>query len=354
MECQSGSYCDREDQKCVSLPSECPAMPSAASKSCLCPSAIERCQDCRTETAPKPESVRLSSEKEKVDLCTDADLTTNCTSDETKEFPFLVLKYAEPITVKQVLVWHNREKFHRAQNLKVFVLPDETSLADHTLIDVAEENLLGSFKGPPEESQDHILFGDQCAPGIEGSVVVVQRDTLKWTEACPECLVLDLAEVVVKTGVPDNSDPSCSSVSTIPPKEITMSAPGTPVAVQGRVRIGGRSKNPWVLFEFEHTLEVKQVVLLPAAKVHVQDLKVFVGMNRPVFQPGELFMNDPVCGVYVPPEKVKYRDYFEIEESFTFKGKFQDSPPNDLIISTPKLAFRGPSKIPSHPVQSTG
>ena len=97
-------------------------------------------------------------------MCTDADLTTNCTSDKTKEFPFLVLKYAEPITVKQVLVWHNREKFHRAQNLKVFVLPDDKSLVAHTLIDMAEENLLGSFKGPPEDGQDHILLGDQCAP----------------------------------------------------------------------------------------------------------------------------------------------------------------------------------------------
>ena len=230
--------------------------------------------------------------------------------------------------MKQVLVWHNKDKFHRAQNLKVFVLPDEKSLVAHTLIDVAEENVLGGFKGPPEDSQDHILFGDQCAPGIEGSVVVVQRDTLKWGEACPECVVLDLAEVVVKTDVPDNSDPSCSSVSTIPPKRITMS--GRPTAAQDDGLLGGRSKNPWVLFEFEHTLEVKQVVLLPKGRPHVKDLKVFVGMNRPAFAPGEVFMNDPVCGVFVPPERAKFKDYFDIDESFTFKGKFQKSPTNYL------------------------
>ena len=223
LECQPGSYCDREDEKCVSLPSECPAMPSAASESCLCPSAIERCQDCRTETAAKPDSVRLSSEKEKADYCVDTDLTTNCTSEKTKQFPFLVLKYAKPITVKQVIIWHNRDNFHRTQNLKVFVLADDTGLVDHKLIDVAAENLLGNFTGPPEESQEYILFGDQCAPGIEGSVVVIQRDTLGWADACPECLALDLAEVVVKTNVSEDNDPSCSSVSTIPPKEITMS-----------------------------------------------------------------------------------------------------------------------------------
>ena len=329
LECQPGSYCDREEEKCVSLPSECPAMPSATSGSCLCPSAIERCQDCRTETAPKPDSVRLSSEgsaEEKADFCMDTDLTTNCTSEKTKEFPFFVLKYTEPITVKQVLVWHNREKFHRAQNLKVFVLPDDNGLTDHKLIEVAEANLLGSFNGPPEESQDYILFGDQCAPGIEGSVVVIQRDTLGWAEACPECLVLDLTEVVVKTKVPDSSDSSCSSVSTIPPKEITMAPPGKPY----NGLIGGKSKNPWVLLEFEHTIEVKQVVLYPEGKEVVKGIKVFVGMNRPEFQSGKLFMNDPVCGVYVPPVKAEYTDYFDIEESFTVKGKSKEFPLNYL------------------------
>ena len=325
IECQPSSYCDREGQKCTSLPSECPAMPSAASKSCLCPSAIERCQDCRTETAPTPESVRLSSEKEKADFCTDADLTTNCTSDETKEFPFLVLKYAEPITVKQVFVWYNGEKSHRAQNLKVFVLSDENSLQDDTLIEVDEEFLLGSFNGPPEDSQDYISFGDQCSPGIEGSVVVIQRDTLGWGVACPECLALDLAEVAVMTKVADNSDTSCSSVSIIPPKEITLSGP--PFGVFGSVSLGVYEKNPWVLFEFEDVIRVKEVVILPAAKHHVKDVKVFVGMQRPTVEEDskedKLFMNEPVCGEYIPPKKKEYRDFFEIEDSFTVKGKIQ-------------------------------
>ena len=317
VECQPDSYCDREEKKCKSLPSECPAMPSAASKECLCPSAIERCQDCRTDPAPKPSSVELSSEKEAADYCVDSDLTTNCMSDESKEFPSLVLKYAEPITVKQVLVWHNREKFHRAQNLKVFVFPDDGSLADHTLIGVAKENLLGSFDGPPEDTQDYILFGDKCGLGILGSVVVIQRDTLGWGVACPECLVLDLAEVVVKTNVSDNSDSACHSVSTITPKEITMS--GTPNGAW----VGGYGKNPWLLFEFAQTIEVKEVVLLPIHKLHVKDVKVFVGMDRPVFDQDELFMNDPVCGVYVPPRKREYDNYFKIETSFTFKGNLK-------------------------------
>ena len=294
-------------------------MPSPASKSCLCPGAIERCrQDCRTETAPKPTSVSLSSESERADYCVDTDLTTNCTSEENKEFPFLVLKYTEPITVKQVLVWHNKEKFHRAQNLKVFVLPDDTTLVDHTMTDAAEENILGSFYGPPEDTQDYILFGDKCAPGIEGSVVVIQRDTLGWGVACPECLVLDLAEVVVKTNVADHGKSSCTSVSTIRPKEITMSS--TPVGTW----IGGYGKNPWVLFEFAHTIEVKEVLLLPLHKLHVKDVKVFVGMDRPAFEQEELFMNDPVCGIYLPPVKREYKDYFGIERSFTVKGKFKE------------------------------
>ena len=323
LECQSGSFCDRENKKCVSLPSECPAMPSAASESCLCPTAMERCQqDCRTERAPKPDSVRLSSEEEKADNCIDIDLTTNCNSKDSKEFPFLVLKYAEPITVKQVFVWYNGEKSHRAQNLKVFVLSDENSLQDDTLIEVDEEFLLGSFNGPPEDSQDYISFGDQCSPGIEGSVVVIQRDTLGWGDACPECLALDLAEVAVMTKVADNGDTSCSSVSTIPPKEITMSGrlPGDP-------DVGGFGKNPWVLFEFEHVIRVKEVVILPMLKDHVKDVKVFVGMQRPTVEEDskedKLFMNEPVCGEYIPPKKKEYRDFFEIEDSFTVKGKIQ-------------------------------
>ena len=81
-----------------------------------------------------------------------------------------------------------------------------------------------------------------------------------------------------------------------------------------------------MLFEFEQTIEVKQVVLLPGAKLHVKDLKVFVGMDRPELQSGELFMNDPVCGVYVPPKKAEYMDYFDIDKSFTVKGKFKESP----------------------------
>ena len=79
-----------------------------------------------------------------------------------------------------------------------------------------------------------------------------------------------------------------------------------------------------MLFEFEQTIEVKQVVLLPGAKLHVKDLKVFVGMDRPELQSGELFMNDPVCGVYVPPKKAEYMDYFDIDKSFTVKGKFKE------------------------------
>ena len=79
-------------------------------------------------------------------------------------------------------------------------------------------------------------------------------------------------------------------------------------------------------------IEVKQVVLLPGAKPHVKDLKVFVGMNRPELQPGELFMNDPVCGVYVPPKKSEYMDYFKIDKSFTVKGKFKESPLNHLVL----------------------
>ena len=296
LECQPGTYCDRDTKKCESVPSECPAMPSAATKSCLCPSAIaERCQDCRVDTeSPKPDSVRLSSEIEVAAKCTDSDLTTSCTTEDSKEFPFLVLKYSEPITVKQVLVWHNREKYHRAQNLKVFVLPDDQSLTDHTLINVAEEYLLGNFTGPPEEGQDYILFGDKCAPGIEGSVVAIQRDTLGWGSACPECLVLDLAEVVVKVNVTDKSDLNCSSVSTVPPKEVTGSSPNP----ANGIWIGGETgSHPWLLLEFEQTIEVKEVVILPVDKLFVKDIKVFVGKYRPEFQSGKLFMNEPVCGV---------------------------------------------------------
>ena len=296
LECQPGTYCDRDTKKCESVPSECPAMPSAATKSCLCPSAIaERCQDCRVDTeSPKPDSVRLSSEIEVAAKCADSDLTTNCTTEDSKEFPFLVLKYSEPITVKQVLVWHNREKYHRAQNLKVFVLPDDQSLTDHTLINVAEEYLLGNFTGPPEEGQDYILFGDKCAPGIEGSVVAIQRDTLGWGSACPECLVLDLAEVVVKVNVTDKSDLNCSSVSTVPPKEVT----GSSTNPANGIWIGGETgSHPWLLLEFEQTIEVKEVVILPVDKLFVKDIKVFVGKYRPEFQSGKLFMNEPVCGV---------------------------------------------------------
>ena len=255
--CSGPSYCDREAKACVDPPPECPTLPAPSpSGGCLCAAALERCQeDCRTEARIRPEAVALSGEVEPATNCIDHDLTTNCNSTDTDEYPYLVLTFAEPLTVKQVLVWHNKNTPHRAQNLRVFVFADESEVKPGVLID-AEDMLLGEYQGPPHDGEDYLTFGDQCSPGIEGSVVVIQRDSLGWGINCPECLSLDLMEVLVKHNVTQKFDASCSSVSTIAPITTTTSSDNTGT---GDYSFKVNGINPWVLFEFDQTIEVKQV-----------------------------------------------------------------------------------------------
>ena len=165
-------------------------------------------------------TAELSTEEDSADNCVDTDSSTFCTSKDTDEFPYLKLSFDDPMTVKQVVVWHNTANYQRAQNLKVWVLPDDTAVTAGTLLDEGEEFLLGSYLGPPGKGEEHIKFGNPCHQGIQGSVVVIQRNTLGWSDKCPECLVLDLAEVSVKHNVTDSS---CPSVSTISPSRMTTS-----------------------------------------------------------------------------------------------------------------------------------
>ena len=219
IECSPGFFCDREGQICTVQPESCPAMPAPTTKDCLCPAVVEKCLDCRTSTDLRP-TAELSTEEESADNCVDTDSTTFCTSKDNDEFPYLKLSFDDLMTVKQVVVWHNTDNYQRAQNLKVWVLPDDSAVTAGTLVDESDEFLLGSYLGPPGKEEEHIIFGNPCQQGIQGSVVVIQRNTLGWSDKCPECLILDLAEVSVKHNVTDSS---CSSVSTVALRRMTSS-----------------------------------------------------------------------------------------------------------------------------------